>query len=53
MDINNQSIKAFVANIATKDYKQANTSLQQMIEDKLKMRIKETSFAKKIQNKDK
>ena len=33
-------IKQFIANIANKNYGDANTSLQKMIENKLKERIK-------------
>lgn len=33
------SIKSFIANIASKDYKEANVSLQKTIENKLKERI--------------
>jgi len=33
-------IKQFIANIANKEYSQANTSLSKMIENKLKIRIK-------------
>lgn len=47
------SVKSFIANMAEKNYKEANTSLQQMIEDKLKDRIKEASFAKKTTEIDK
>jgi hypothetical protein len=35
-----KDIKHFIANIADKNYSQANTSLQKMIENKLKDRIK-------------
>ena len=35
-----KDIKQFIANIADKNYSQANTSLQKMIENKLKIRIK-------------
>ena len=35
-----KDIKQFIANIADKNYSQANTSLQKMIENKLKDRIK-------------
>jgi hypothetical protein len=37
-----KDIKQFVANVANKDYSQANSSLQKMIENKLKERIKST-----------
>lgn len=37
---NSKDIKRFIANIADKNYSQANTSLQKMIENKLKDRIK-------------
>ena len=46
-------VKAFVANIADKNYKDANVSLQNMVEDKLKERIKNVSIAKKTSNLDK
>jgi hypothetical protein len=35
-----KEIKKFIANIANKNYSQANTSLQKMIENKLKQQIK-------------
>jgi hypothetical protein len=35
-----KEIKKFIANIADKNYSQANTSLQKMIENKLKEQIK-------------
>jgi len=41
-----KNVKQFIANIANKDYSQANTSLQKIIETKLKERIK-TSLAQK------
>jgi hypothetical protein len=37
---NSKDIKQFIANIADKNYSQANTFLQKMIENKLKDRIK-------------
>ena len=40
-------IKAFIANIADKNYSEANQSLQKMIENKLKSRIKNAMDAKK------
>jgi len=39
MQGNKSNIKTFVSNIADKNYSQANQSLQQIIEDKLKQRI--------------
>jgi hypothetical protein len=35
-----KDIKKFIASIADKNYSQANTSLQKMIENKLKAQIK-------------
>lgn len=46
-------IKAFISNIAEKDYKQANQSLQSMIELKLKERIKTVAVQKNTEEKDK
>ena len=42
-----KDIKQFIANIADKNYSQANTSLQKMIENKLKDRIKTSVSLKK------
>lgn len=39
--------KQFIANIANKNYSEANTSLQKMIETKLKERIKTSLEQKK------
>lgn len=44
------TIKQFIANIANKEYSQANSSLQKMLEQKLKERIK-TSLAQKNKTK--
>jgi hypothetical protein len=41
------TIKSFISNIASKDYKQANTFLQKTIENKLKERIQTSLAAKK------
>ena len=41
-----KDIKKFISNIADKNYSEANQSLQKMIENKLKSRIK-TSLAPK------
>lgn len=41
------NIKRFISNIAEKNYKNANDSLQQMIQDKLKERIKNSLEPKK------
>jgi len=43
----NKDIKQFIANIADKNYSQANTSLQKMVENKLKDRIKTSISLKK------
>jgi len=43
----NQNLKQFIANIADKNYKQANTFLQKVVEDKLKNRIKQDLIEKK------
>lgn len=51
--INDGSIKKFISNMVDKNYKDANTSLQQMIEDKLKDRIKDVAFVKKTTEIDK
>ena len=40
-------IKQFIANIANKDYSQANASLQKIIEVKLKERVKASLTPKK------
>lgn len=40
-------VKQFIANIASKDYSQANASLQKVIEVKLKERIKASLAQKK------
>jgi hypothetical protein len=37
-----KDIKKFISNIADKNYSEANQSLQKMIENKLKSRIKNT-----------
>ncbi len=41
------SIKGFIANVANKDYKQANEFLQKSIENKLKERVQASLTAKK------
>ena len=41
------SIKSFISNIASRDYKQANDSLQKTIENKLKERIQASLASKK------
>lgn len=43
----NKQIKQFIANIANKDYSQANAALQKTIESKLKERIKISLTPKK------
>lgn len=40
-------VRQFISNIASKDYNQANSSLQKMIEIKLKERIKTSLTPKK------
>lgn len=40
MDTKNKDIKQFISNIVDKNYSQANTTLQKMVENKLKNRIK-------------
>jgi hypothetical protein len=47
MEKPNKDINQFIASICNKDYKEANTSLHQMIENKLKERIKQCSEPKK------
>jgi hypothetical protein len=42
-----KNIKQFIANVADKNYKQANNFLQKMIENKLKERIKSSLSVKK------
>ena len=42
-----KNIKQFVANVADKNYSQANNFLQKMIENKLKERIKVSLSPKK------
>jgi len=42
-----KNIKQFIANIADKNYREANTSLQKMIENKLKEKIKSSLTLKK------
>lgn len=42
-----KNIKQFIANIANKDYSQANTFLQKAIENKLKEQIKISLTQKK------
>jgi hypothetical protein len=39
---NTKNIKQFIANLANKNYKDANNSLQKIIEIKLKEKIKST-----------
>lgn len=48
-----KDIKQFIANIVDKNYSQANSSLQKMIENKLKDRIKNSLTSKNNQEKDK
>jgi hypothetical protein len=43
----NKNLKQFIANIADKNYKQASTCLQKVVEDKLKSRIKQDLNEKK------
>lgn len=43
----NKTLKQFIANIADKNYKQASTFLQKIVEDKLKIRIKRDLAEKK------
>lgn len=43
----NQNLKQFIANITDKNYKQASTFLQKVVEDKLKNRIKQDLIEKK------
>lgn len=40
MDTKNKDIKQFISNIVDKNYSQANNTLQKMVENKLKNRIK-------------
>lgn len=47
MSNSQQEVKQFIANIANKEYKDANTSLQKMIETRLKERIKDSLNSKK------
>lgn len=42
-----KDVKRFIATIANKEYKEANTSLQKVIEVKLKERIKDAIDSKK------
>ena len=42
-----KNLKQFIANIADKNYKQANTFLQKVVEDKLKNRIRQDLVEKK------
>ena len=42
-----KEIKQFISNIVDKNYSQANTSLQKMIENKLKEKIKSSLALKK------
>jgi hypothetical protein len=44
---NTTEIKKFIASIADKNYKQANTHLQKMVENKLKEKIKSSLAQKK------
>ena len=43
----NKNLKQFIANVADKNYKQASTFLQKVVEDKLKNRIKQDLAEKK------
>lgn len=47
MSNKHQEVKHFIANIANKEYKEANQSLQKMIETRLKDRIKDSLTTKK------
>ena len=51
--VNSNNIKSFISNIADKDYSKASTSLQQIIEDKLKERINSTIAPKNLTKLDK
>lgn len=42
-----KNIKQFIANMADKNYSQANGTLQKIIEDKLKQRIQNALVTKK------
>lgn len=42
-----KNIKQFIANMADKNYSQANSSLQKIIEDKLKQRVQNALVTKK------
>lgn len=46
MENTNKNINQFIANLCNKDYKEANASLHQMIENKLKERIKQCAQQK-------
>jgi hypothetical protein len=46
MEKENKDINKFIADICSKDYKEANVSLHQMIENKLKERIKQCATQK-------
>lgn len=45
--MNTKEVNQFIGNIANKNYSEANRSLQKMIENKLKDRIKNALPAKK------
>ena len=45
-----KEIKQFIANIADKNYSEANKSLQKMIENKIKDRIRTSVVQKNNQN---
>lgn len=44
---NKKDIKRFISNIANKEYSEANASLQQMVENKIKIKIKNALSPKK------
>ncbi len=46
MDNNTKDIKQFIANVADKNYSDAQKSLQKMIENKLKDKVKQTLVSK-------
>lgn len=50
---NSTNIKQFVSNIVDKNYSEANKTLQQLIEDKLKERINSTLSSKNSTKLDK
>lgn len=48
-----KSIKQFILNLAEKNFSQANTSLQEVVENKLKEKIKNSVAKKNSNNLDK